>query len=225
MNANEFKKLVNKYFSPNIRQLGWKGSGFHFYKHDPNHVVNIFGIQGAWYGGSVTCETAIHFDFIPDLAHKEIDISKTSYASCIIRKILSPKGDGDHSWTFRNNEDENIKSVNQIWDAFKTHGKTFYNDFINFPYPFDTIMPQDLKAKPNYKLLDKYYIYNSIHFAWLLKEVNLFIGRQEIAKDFSIFGLSQAIENSERMTAHSKSKKAMQDIANYIDTNKKMFAI
>ena len=225
MNASEFKKLVNKHFSPNIKQLGWKGSGFHFYKHDPNHIVNIFGIQGSWYGGSVCCETAIHFDFIPDLAHKEIDISKTTYASCIIRNRLSRKGVGDYHWTFQDNEEDNIKSVIQIWDAFKTHGMTFYNDFANFPYPFDTIQPKDLETNHNYKLLDKYYITNSIHFAWLLKEINLFIGRQDLAKDFSVFGLNQATENAERMASHSKSKKAKEDIENYIATNSKMFTV
>jgi len=173
MNASIFKKLVNKYFSPNIRQLNWKGSGFHFFQSNPNHVVNIFGIQGSWYGGSVCCGTAIHFDFIPDLAHKEIDISKTTYASCIIRNRLSPKGSGDYHWMFRDREEENIKSVNQIWEAFETHGLSFYNDFANFPYPFDNINPKDLEIAHNYKLLDKYHITNSIHLAWLLKEINL----------------------------------------------------
>jgi hypothetical protein len=225
MNAGEFRKLANKYFSPNIRQLGWKGSGFHFYKHDSNHVVNIFGIQGAWYGGSVCCETAIHFDFIPDLAQKEIDIPKISYASCLIRKRLSPKAVGDHHWTFRDNEEDDIKSVNQIWEAFKTHGTNFYNDFANFPYPFDAINVNDLKTNPNYKLLDKYYITNSINFTWLLKEINLFIGKPDIAKEFSMYGLSQMAAHEGSMSGYSKSKKVKADNENYFKTIRKMFEI
>jgi len=223
MNASEFKKLVNKHFSPNIKQLGWKGSGFHFYRHNTNYVGNIFGIQGSWSGGSVCCETAIHFDFIPDLVHQDIDISKTTYACCFIRNRLSPKGIGDHHWKFRENEEENIKSVNQIWEAFKTHGMVFYNDFANFPYPFDIIKPQELKR--NFKILDKYYITNPIHFAWLLKEINLLIGRQDIAKEFSTVGFSQALESAKRMSEYSKSKKAKEDVENYIDANKKMFTM
>jgi hypothetical protein len=225
MNANDFKKLINKDFSPNIRQLGWKGSGFHFYQSNANHIVNIFGIQGSWSGGSVCCETAIHFDFIPDLAHKEIDISKTTYASCVIRNRLSPTGDGDYHWKFRDNAEDNIKSVNQIWDTFKIYGLTFYKDFVNFPFPFDAIKLHDLKANNNFKLLGKYYINNSIHFAWLLKEINLFIGRQQIAKEFSGYGLDQAIANAEMMSGFSKSKRAKEDIQNYLAANKKMFVI
>jgi len=225
MNASIFKKLVNKYFSPNIRQLNWKGSGFHFFQSNPNHVVNIFGIQGSWYGGSVCCETAIHFDFIHDLAHKEIDISKTTYASCIIRNRLSPKGSGDYHWRFRDNEEENIKSVNQIWEAFETHGLSFYNDFANFPYPFDNINPKDLEIAHNYKLLDKYHITNSIHLAWLLKEINLFISRKEIAKDFSEVGMGQALTNAARMSSSSRSIRAKGNIQKYIEVNREMFRI
>ncbi len=47
MNASEFKKLTNKTFATNIRQLGWKGSGFHFYKIDPNHIANISDFREA----------------------------------------------------------------------------------------------------------------------------------------------------------------------------------
>jgi hypothetical protein len=221
MNAAEFRKLINKHFSPHIRQHGWKGSGFNFYKHEPNHVVNIFGLHGAWYGGSVCCETAIHFDFIPDLTGREIDVSKMSFASCVIRKRLTPGGDGDYHWRFQSSEEDNLKSVHQIWEAFRTHGIDFYNDFANFPHPFDTIRPDDLT--PGYLLLDKYYTGNPIHFAWLLKGINLFIGRRDIAKDFSMTGLRLAMENAESMAGHSKGKSAQASIEQYIDFNKKWF--
>jgi uncharacterized protein DUF4304 len=225
MNASDFKKLINKHFSPKIRLLGWKGSGFHFFQQTPYHVVNILGIQGTWHGGSVCCETAIHFDFIPDLAHKEIDISKITHASSLIRNRLSPKGVGDYHWIFRDNKEDNVTSVNQIWDAFKTHAHIFYDDFSKFPFPFDTIEPEDLKTNGNYKLLGKYLITNSIYFAWLLKEINLLLLRQEIAKDFSELGLSMAFENAESMSSHSRSKKAKEEVERYIGRNREMFRI
>ncbi|MBS1564259.1 MAG: DUF4304 domain-containing protein, partial [Bacteroidetes bacterium] len=104
MNASAFRKLVNKHFGPSVKEIGWKGNGFHFYKQESNHIVNIFGIQGSWMGGSVCCETAIHFDFIPALAGAEIDISKTTYSQCLIRKRLTPTGDGDYHWWFEDTE-------------------------------------------------------------------------------------------------------------------------
>lgn len=225
MNASEFKKLANKHLAPNIRQLGWKGSGFHFFQHNTNHVVNIFGIQGSWFGGSVCCETAIHFDFLKDLSHEEINISKTTYASCIIRNRLSPKGLGDYHWTFRDREEENLKSLNQIWEAFITHGMTFYNDFANFPYPFDAIEPKDLKQNENYRILNKYYLINPIHFAWLLKEINIFIGKLDKAKDFAEIGLTEALKNAERMSNQFKSKGQQLETEKYIDKNRRLFML
>jgi hypothetical protein len=194
MNASEFKKLVNKHFSPNILELGWKGSGFHFYQPNPNHVVNIFGLQGSWFGGSVCCETAIHFDFLRGPDHKEIDITKKTYASCLIRERRSPKGEGDWHWRFSDKEENNLNSINQIWEAFRIYGLKFYNDFANFPYPFDNIKPGDLRISTNYKILNKYHVPNQIELTWLLKEINLFIGRKEIAKDFCELGMAKAIK-------------------------------
>lgn len=225
MNANEFKKLVNKHFAPNIRQMGWKGSGFNFYKIDVNHVVNIFGLQGAWYGGSVCCETAIHFDFFPDLAHKEIDVSKTTYASCIIRKRLTPKGEGDFHWQFRGKEEDNIISINQIWEAFINHGINFYQDFADFPDPFDKIKPQDLIKNNNYQILNKYYVSNQIHLIWLLKEINMFIGRFEEAKEFAELGIIKALEHAENMLTQFKSKRQQKEIQTYIDINRNLFKV
>ena len=218
MNSAEFKKLITNHFSPKIRKMGWKGSGFNFRKIEENHIVKIFGIQGSWMGGSVCCETAIHFDFIPDLAGKSS--SKISYASCIIRERLSPKGEGDFHWQFRNKEEENIKSIIQIWEAFKTHGQTFYKDFDNFPKPFDQIEVNDLSNR-NYKLLNKYHIYNHINFAWILKEINQFIGNSKKAKEFSEFGIQETIDHAESMADNNRGRIDTE----YIEINRKRFEI
>ena len=218
MDSAEFKKLIKNQFSPKIRQIGWKGSGFNFRKAEENHIVKIFGIQGSRWGGSVCCETAIHFDFIPDLAGKSY--KKTTYASCLIRERLSPKGEGDYHWQFRNKEEENIKSINQIWEAFKTHGQTFYEDFDNFPKPFDQIEVKDLSNR-GYKLLNKYHIYNHINFAWILKEINQFIGNSDKAKEFSKFGIQKTIDHAESIAHNNKGKIDKE----YIEMNRKRFEI
>ncbi|MFD0837224.1 DUF4304 domain-containing protein [Mariniflexile aquimaris] len=204
MNAAEFRKLVAEHFSPKIRELGWKGSGFHFRKNPENHIGNLFGIQGSWYGGSVCCETAIHFDFMLDMAGLTFD--KITYASSLIRKRLSPKGEGDYHWNFSNDLKKNIESVNSIWDSFEKHGTRFYNDFANFPQPFDKIKPTDLRNSNNYKILGKYYVGNSIELANLLKEVNLLIGNQAQAREFSEIGIEGVNELGKRLLVGKKTK-------------------
>lgn len=221
MDAASFKKLINKYFSPNIRELGWKGSGFNFYELTENHVINIFGIQGSWYGGSVCCETAIHFDFLPELSGKT-DPKKISYASCLIRQRLSPTGEGDYHWNFKKMEEDNIKSVNEIWKAFTEFGLDFYNDFSNFPHPFDLIRPEDINPN-NRKLLDKYFILNFIDFIWLLKEINILLGKNDVAKNFSDLGIRFSIELHNELMNKTKSKKVQQDLMKHLSIRMKQF--
>lgn len=216
MNAIEFKKLSTKFLAPRLRKKGWKGSGFNFYRTTDNNIIQILGIQGSWHGGSVCCETAIHFDFIPDLAGKT-DPSKISYASCLIRQRLSPKGEGDYHWTFRDNEDDNIKSLNQIFEALENYGEKFYQDFNKFPGPFDRIKPNDFLTSKRVVLLDKYNVYNEFNFIWLLKEINLKINRPEIAKQFSEIGIEKASKYYNKQIDETKSKKQKEITKVYLD--------
>tara|TARA_R110000850_G_scaffold158622_1_gene282875 strand:+ start:1183 stop:1845 length:663 start_codon:yes stop_codon:yes gene_type:complete len=219
MDAAGFKKLISKHFSPRIRELGWKGSGFHFRKIEDNHIVKIFGLQGNWYGGSVYCETAIHFDFIPDLAGRPIN--KTTYASCVIRERMSPKGDGDYYWNFKDKVEENIESINQIWTTFENHGQKFYKDFANFPEPFTSITPADFNSNMSLSILDKYFIQNKIHLVWLLKEINQFIGKMDLATDFAEVGMKMVYNRSNIM---AKRNNGIVD-QSYVRMNKKLFSI
>ncbi len=216
MNAGEFKKLSTKFLAPKLREKGWKGSGFNFYRTTNNNVTHILGIQGSWYGGSICCETAIHFDFMPDLAGKT-EPSKVSYASCLFRQRLSPKGEGDYHWTFRDNEDDNIKSLNQIFEALENYGEKFYQDFNNFPRPFDSIKPNDFLTNKRVVLLDKYYVHNEFNFILLLKEINLKINRPEIAKQFSEIGMEKAFKYYNKLIDETKSKKQKELTKLYLD--------
>lgn len=204
MNAAKFRKLLSKHFSPNIRKLGWKGSGFDYRKIQDNHVLNLFGIQGSWMGGSVCCETAIHFDFFPDLSGQN-DVENIKYASCILRDRLSPDGTGDYHWRFSESEEQNIESVKSIWTTFEKHGLRFYKDFENFPYPFDSIKVEDLQDN-NYRVLGKYHITNGIEFARLLKEINMFIGNRPLAIEFSEYGIEKANELGKKLLVGRKTK-------------------
>ncbi|WP_397447865.1 DUF4304 domain-containing protein [Polaribacter sp. R77954] len=215
MNASEFKKLVAEHFSPKIRDLGWKGSGFHFRKMQENGIGNIFGIQGSWYGGEVCCETAINFEFMNKLYG--IEFKKETYASSLIRKRLSPKGEGDHHWYFSNNIEKNIESVNSIWKAFEKHGLNFYNDFNNFPHPFDKIKPKDLKSGKSHKILGKYFVVNQIELTNILKELNLLLGNTRIAEEFSRVGLERINEHSKRILTGNKNNKYYKQSEKYIE--------
>ncbi|RKS42567.1 uncharacterized protein DUF4304 [Gillisia mitskevichiae] len=220
MNTAEFRKLITKHFSPKIRELGWKGSGFHYRKVDQNHIVNILGLQGSRFGDSIYCETAIHFDFIPDLVGFSYD--KSTYDSCLIRERITPNNSG--GWNLSNKEDINIETINSIWTSFKLQGTKFYEDFSKFPHPFDKIKPQDLRNNTNYKILGKYFITNHIELANLLKEINLLIGNKAMAKEFSILGI-EAINDLGRKLLVGKKTKSYRETERFIENQLKKLTI
>lgn len=217
MNASEFKKLSTKHLTPKLRERGWKGSGFNFYKTNNNNVIQIISLQGSWLGGSVCCETAIHFDFIPDLAGNT-DLSKISSASCLIRQRLSPKGEGDYHWIFKNDEEQNIQSLNQIFEALEKFGEKFFKDFENFPHPFDMFKPNDFLNNKRILVLDKYLIYNEFNFIWALKEINLKIDKVEKAKEFSEIGIEKASKYFKKIIDDTKSKKQKELNNQFLET-------
>jgi len=204
MDSAEFRKLIAKHFSPKIRELGWKGSGFHYRKPEENHIINIFGLQGSRWGGTIYCETAICFDFMNDLAG--LTYEKSTYASCLIRKRLHPLEKSGGAWDIHNDQEKNIEEVNSIWNAFQKQGTKFYNDFADFPHPFDKIKPIDLQTSDNYKILGKYYIGNDIELASLLKEVNLLLGNKSIAKEFAEIGIAGVNELGKKLLVGRKTK-------------------
>ena len=135
----------------------------------------------------------------------------------MVRQRLSPKGEGDYHWTFRDNEDDNIKSLNQIFEALEKFGEKFYQDFNNFPSPFDRIKPNDFLTKERVVLLDKYYVYNEFNFIWLLKEINLKINKPEIARQFSEIGIDKASKYYSKLIDETKSKKQKELTKVYLD--------
>lgn len=200
MSAAEFKKLVSKYFSPEIRKLGWKGSGFNYYKKESNGIIKIFGMYGSWMGGSIYCETGIDFDFLPNESHEKTQRIKR-VSECLIRERLSIGG-----WNFNENATQNIKTVQSILMEFLSLGTKFYDDFDHFPHPFDKIKAKDLRTNANFKLCGKYDISNSIFFSILLKDINLHLNRKEIAREFSEFGIERTNKLSKKLLVGRKSK-------------------
>lgn len=201
MNLTEFKKVVNRHFAPKARELGWTGNGFNYLKIEKNHLVKIFGMHGSWMGGCVYCETGIHFDFLP-LYENDSPIEKKKVTECFFRERLSVG-----TWEFFEDEERNIKQVEGILNEFLTKGSNFYTDFEKFPNPFDKISVKDIADEPEYKLLDKYEITNDRTFALLLKDINLHLGRVEIAKEFSEYGITRTEEFAKQVLVGRRKSK------------------
>lgn len=200
MNATKFRKLVTKHFSPKMKELGWTGNGFDYRRIEENHLVKLFGMYGSWMGGCIYCETGIHFDFLPLYEHDK-PIEKKKVTECFFRERLSVG-----TWEFYTEEERNVKQVQNILETFLNVSPRFYSDFENFPDPFNKISVEDVIENQDYKLLGKYEIFNSRRFALLMKDINLYLGNLEVARDFSEYGIAKSNALAEKMLVGRKTK-------------------
>ncbi|TGN16850.1 DUF4304 domain-containing protein [Leptospira bandrabouensis] len=205
MGAKEFKNLSRLHLSPKLKEMGWNGDGFNFYK-TTNNIIQIFGIYGSWIGGTIYCETAIHFNLIPDLTGN-IQPAKIRFNNCLIRERLTRNGFGSSGWKLKEKVEDNISSILQIQNSFEKFGLEFYKEFENFPKPFDSINPEDIQTKRNLKVLEKYYIHNEIYFLWLLLEINCKMKRLNVANQFSQIGLEKVNIHFQKLISNIKDDK------------------
>ncbi|MEZ4687965.1 MAG: hypothetical protein R3B47_18445 [Bacteroidia bacterium] len=161
----------------------------------------------------------MHFDFFPDLAGRHF--SKTTQASCLFRKRLTPSGQGDYHWGFHDNDELNIISINQIWDTFERVGLSFYKDFNEFPKPFDSVTPEDF-LNTSHDVLGQYRISNDSPYAlWLFKEINTFLGRPQTASKFAEMVQAKVYDSAKIRSGRKKGELDM----DYIKSMERLFVI
>ena len=118
----------------------------------------------------------------------------------------------------KKDEEQNIQSLNQIFEVLEEFGEKFFKDFENFPHPFDKIKPNNFINNTRVLVLDKYFIYNEFNFIWALKEINLKIDNLEKAKEFSKIGIEKATKYFQKIINDTKSKKQKELNNQFLET-------
>ena len=115
----EFKKIVSKHIAPRLRELGWKGSGFHFKRiHDDYPFIDLIGFQVNNYGGTFCVEIGVHPIFLKESWEGEYDLKKLTHASLDIRKRLTPNNEYDYWWDIGFDEASSLKTLEIFWNVF-----------------------------------------------------------------------------------------------------------
>lgn len=118
MKSAEFKKYVSKYFAPEIRKAGWKGSGFLYKKENDFPVIFLMGFQPRSSGGSFFVEYSIYFPFVNDIRSERIELKKIKYANAELwcRNSIMDNG----KWfQIPESENEIKKQLQDIWETFE----------------------------------------------------------------------------------------------------------
>ena len=194
--ASEFKKSVTKHFAPNIRKLGFKGTGF-LYRKVNKHYTNV--IQFETYrrlGGAVRMLLGVYFqhiDFVGVSITERLPVNKVRVCDCDICFFLSPH-DFDQWWTYAETLEGNRDVIYKIWNMFLLIGLPFFDEFENYPKPFTQISLNDLKNVDTSKLCLRYDI-PIIRLLYIMVKVESDRGNQTKAKMIANYALSLSDNN------------------------------
>ena len=157
----EFKKHISKTLSQNLKEFGFKGSGFS-YRKDSENFIFIIGIQASQYGGKCCVELGIHPKEITDWFGSEINLKTLKYYECEFRTRLtkiktkkwwnfSSKNYDNQWWDYSKSEKANMNTAENIILSIKNEVVPIIQAFQSENYILDKIENSDL-SNPSQKL-------------------------------------------------------------------------
>lgn len=203
--ASNFKKLVTAHFAPNIRKLGFKGTGF-LYRKINEHYTNVIQFESyRRLGGAVRMLLGVYFqhiDFDEVSITERLPVNKVRVCDCDICFFLSPHDFGQW-WTYAETLEGNRDVIYKIWNMFLLVGLPFFDEFENYPKPFTQISLNDLKNVDTSKLWRRYDV-PFMHLLYIIIQVELEQGNQTKAKMIADYALSLLEKNKMDNVFHNK---------------------
>lgn len=188
----EFKKQIGQSLGKQLRDLGFKGSGFD-YLLDTEHFLFAIGIQAGRYSGQCCAELGIQPKSLDTDGSRFLNFKKMRYVDCEFRTRLSPRGQSDFWWTYDDDEDKNRKLADNIVQTIKEIAIPVINRIKANPDFLEQIEPEDLDSLHNgksNKLNGLNLMTTEIRMAWALTKA-LEKKNFSKAKMFAQYGLSK----------------------------------
>jgi len=188
----EFKKQIGQSLGQQLRDLGFKGSGFD-YLMDTEDFLFAIGIQGNRYGGQCCVELGIQPKNLNTDGSRFLDFKKMKYVDCEFRTRLSPRGQGDFWWTYDDDENKNRKLADDIVQTIRDFAIPVIKKIKDNPDFLEEIEPEDLDNLYNgkfNKLNGLNLMTTEIRMAWALTKA---LEKKNFlkAKMFAQYGLSK----------------------------------
>lgn len=189
--TSEFKKHFGKPFGNQLRNLGFKGSGFH-YKKDSDNFVFTIGIQASRYGNQCCAEFGIQPKSLKKNSLGIIDFKKLKYFDCEFRTRISQIDNSDKWWKYSDTETKNIQIANEVYELIKSRILPIINEFESHPKILERIEPSDLdNLYTNFKnIIGMTPMSTEIRMAWVLAK-SLENTNPKKAVEFANYGLSK----------------------------------
>lgn len=186
---SEFFAELRETFAPELRRLGFKGSGQNF-RRVRGEIINVVNIQGHKYGGKVAVNLGLHMDFLPKLFSSEWpDLTKLREYDCEFRTRLTPKGRFDYWWKYEGLLRNPSKSAAHLLKTYLNYGEPQFTKFDTTEKIAQSISPNEIAAGRDLKIWGPVA---SVHAALTFALINQHLGNLAIAREFAQAGLADS---------------------------------
>ena len=183
---SEFFALVRDRFAPELRSLGFKGSGQNF-RRIQDDLINTVNIQGNKYGGSVAVNLGVHLVFLPvDWCDEMPDPSKIKEVNCVFRDRLAPGNRSDYWWKYEGLFRSPVERVEHMLSTFLKYGEPKFQKFDSVEKVAGMYTPEEIDAGSD---LCAFGWISPVGAALVMAEVNHHLSRSDTAKEFARVGL------------------------------------
>ena len=189
----EFKKQVAKTFGDEMRKLGFKGSGFNYFRETDNYLFAIW-IESRW-GNSCSTGLAIHPKQVGKNSEGKLNLAKLKIHQYEFKLSLSGQGRSDR-WEYSNENEQNKKTINEIITYIKMRALPVMELFASNPNVLDRFKVSELKNfQENFTNRTGVYIATTeIRFAWAMTLIFENKDREK-ARQFAEYGATQIDED------------------------------
>lgn len=149
-NLKQLEERIKIIVAPSLREKGFKGTGKHYRRINPDGTINCIVFQSNRYGEEFTVELGFHLDFLPTLMNQRINIKKVSTYDCEFRKRLSLT-DTDKWWSYGETLNETDKILETVLSEINTVGEKYFEIMSN-----EISMLKHINIEDLYKLIKLY---------------------------------------------------------------------
>lgn len=189
-----FHALLRDRFAPELRKLGFKGSGIHF-RRIRGDVINAINIQGNRYGGSCAVNLGLHLAFLPLNWKDELpDLATIKEIDCEFRTRLAPKGKSDYWWKYDGIFTSSEKQVDHLVETYRHYGEPLFARYETVDSIAALISLDEISAG---RFSNTFGAVSVVRAALTIARVHQHLGNRTLAVEFARAGM----ENIGRATS------------------------
>lgn len=182
-----FYGLLRDEFAPELRKLGFKGSGSNF-RRIRGDVVNTVNIQGNKYGGSSAVNLGLHLAFLPVYWNNENpDLSKIKEVDCEFRNRLAPRGKRDYWWKYGGLFSSSTKQVSHLIETYLHVGEPAFSKYDTTAKVANMISIEEIFSG-NY--IEVFGGITEVRAALTMARVHEHMGNPDLARAFATAGMT-----------------------------------